>query len=126
MSKPSLIGRIGINLFYHEYRFLKTWWKGALAVFSVLAVLLILQGIAERKLAFRTAKLLHVGMIVLALVGLYMTYSDFQHTSTHRWLKEKFHLGAYLFWIGWIIVSLFYLTVGKKTVYLSPAKQTST
>lgn len=116
MSKPSLIGRIGISLFYHEYRFLRTWWKGALAVFGTLIVLLILQGIAEQKLTPRYARLIHVAMILLALAGLYFTYSDFQHTTTHRWLKEKFHIGAYLFWIGWMIVSLFYLTAGRKRV----------
>jgi len=126
MSKPSLIGRIGISLFYHEYRFLRTWWKGALAVFGTLMVLLALQGVAQRKLPLRTSRLLHIGLVLLALGGLYLTYSDFQHTATHRWLKEKFHLGAYLFWIGWLIVSFFYLATGReRRITVTKAPQTT-
>ena len=40
LSKASLVGRIGINLFYKEYKFLKVWWQGALVVFIVLLILL--------------------------------------------------------------------------------------
>jgi hypothetical protein len=28
-------------------------------------------------------------------------------------LGERFHIGAYFFWIDWIIISLFYLTQKK-------------
>jgi hypothetical protein len=47
--------------------------------------------------------------LIVAIVGLYFTYRDFQYYYAHRWLKEKFHLGGYLFWIGWIGISLFFL-----------------
>jgi hypothetical protein len=107
MSKASFIGRLGMTFVYKEYRFLKTWWKGALAVFIVWIILLIIQTIIDRKLSRRTAAFIHIIFILLALAGLYFTYSDFQHTTTHRWLKEKFHIGAYLFWLGWIIISVF-------------------
>lgn len=107
MSKASFVGRLGMTYVYKEYRFLKTWWKGALAVFVVWMILLIIQAIIEKKLAKKTAIVIHVGFILLALVGLYFTYSDFQHTTSHRWLKEKFHIGAYLFWLGWIIISAY-------------------
>src|SRR5574337_1635963 len=95
MSKASFIGRLGMTYFYKEYRFLKTWWKGALAVFVVWMIVLIVQTIVEKKLKKRTATLIHSAFILLALLGLYFTYSDFQHTTSHRWLKEKFHIGAY-------------------------------
>lgn len=114
MSKASFVGRLGMTYFYKEYRFLKTWWKGALAVFVVWMIVLIVQTIVEKKLKKRTASLIHVVFILLALLGLYFTYSDFQHTTSHRWLKEKFHIGAYLFWLGWIIVSVFCMVQKRK------------
>jgi hypothetical protein len=114
MSKASFIGRLGMTYFYKEYRFLKTWWKGALAVFVVWIIVLIAQTIVEKKLKTRTASLIHVVFILLALLGLYFTYSDFQHTTSHRWLKEKFHIGAYIFWLGWIIISVFCMAQKRK------------
>ena len=107
MSKASFIGRLGMTYVYKEYKFLKTWWQGALAVFVVWMIVLIVQTIVERKLSKAKATVVQVIFILLALVGLYFTYSDFQHTTSHRWLKEKFHIGAYLFWLGWIIISVF-------------------
>ena len=44
--------------------------------------------------------------VVIALIGLYFSYNDFRHTLSHRWLGERFHLGAYLFWIVWIAISV--------------------
>lgn len=114
MSKPSLVGRVGIELFYKEYKFLRTWWQGSLVVFATLLLLLLLQGWAQVKLPARRSRLIHVLMILLALAGLYFTFYDFHHTATHRWLKERFHIGAYLFWGGWIIISVFYLLQKKE------------
>lgn len=114
MSRPSLVGRMGIELFYKEYKFLRTWWQGALAVFVTLMILLVLQGILALKLSKRKSNLIQLGMILLALLGFYFTYYDFNHTATHRWLKERFHIGAYLFWASWIMISIYYL-VQKRT-----------
>jgi hydrogenase-4 membrane subunit HyfE len=116
MSKASLIGRLGMTYVYKEYGFLKWWWKGALAVFVVWMVLLILQLLVEKKLSKQKAIIVHVVFVLLALVGLYFTYSDFQHTTTHRWLKERFHIGAYIFWLGWIIISMFCLVQKKEDI----------
>jgi hydrogenase-4 membrane subunit HyfE len=116
MSKASFIGRLGMTFVYKEYRFLKTWWKGALTVFVVWMVLLIIQTIIERKLSKQKALIAHVAFILLALVGLYFTYSDFQHTTSHRWLKERFHIGAYLFWLGWIIISVFCIVQRRENI----------
>ena len=52
--------------------------------------------------------------VLIALVGLYFTYNDFRHTLSHRWLGERFHLGAYLFWIVWIAISV--------KIWLMPAR----
>lgn len=122
MSKASLAGKAGIALFYKEYRFLKVWWQGALVVFGTWMLLFLLQGYVQRKAKKETARLTHTGAIVAALVGLYLTYDDFRHTLTHRILGERFHLGGYLFWLGWIIISLYYLTRPQKNLHdTSPA-----
>jgi hypothetical protein len=116
MSKASFIGRIGMTYVYKEYRFLKTWWQGALTVFVVWMILLIIQSIIEKKFSKINAIAIHVAFILLALAGLYFTYSDFQHTTSHRWLKEKFHIGAYLFWLGWIIISAFCIVQKREDI----------
>jgi hydrogenase-4 membrane subunit HyfE len=118
MSKASFIGRLGMTYVYKEYRFLKTWWKGALAVFIIWILLLIIQTIVEKKLSKQKAIIVHVAFILLALVGLYFTYSDFQHTTSHRWLKERFHIGAYLFWLGWIIISVFCIVQRREDILI--------
>jgi hypothetical protein len=121
LSKASLIGRAGISFFYKEYQFLKVWWQGALVVFGVLLLLVFIQGAVQRKTARGTANFIHVLCILLALAGLYFTYNDFRHDLSHRLLGERFHLGAYLFWLGWIIVSMFYLAQRKIPARLSRA-----
>lgn len=113
MSKSSFIGKLGMTYVYKEYGFLKTWWKGAAAVFIVWMVLLTILTLVERKLTKQKSMLINIIFILLAIAGLYFTYSDFQHTTTHRWLKEKFHIGAYLFWLGSIIISIFFIAQPK-------------
>jgi hypothetical protein len=110
MSRPSLSGRLGINLVYTEYKFLRTWWKGALAVMLVLSIFTIAQGLAQARMPQRRAALVHGLMILLAITGLYFTWSDFTNTTTHRWLGSRFHIGAYLFWLGWIAISIIFLS----------------
>lgn len=109
LSKASLVGKTGINLFYKEYKFLKTPWQGALLVFIVLILLLFLQGMVQKRLGIKTARAIQFFLLLVAIAGLYFTYLDFREVLSHKLLGERFHIGAYLFWIGWMIVSLFYL-----------------
>ncbi|MBV4356210.1 hypothetical protein [Pinibacter aurantiacus] len=109
LSKMSFIGRIGISLFYKEYTFMKTWWKGTLVIFAALFFLMLLQAAVDRKLVKKRANSFHLLALTAAIVGMYFTYRDFQYYYTHRLLKEKFHLGGYLFWIGWAGISLYFL-----------------
>jgi len=109
LSKMSFIGRIGISLFYKEYTFMKTWWKGTLVIFAVLFLLMLLQDAVDRKLVKKRANSFQVLALAAAIVGMYFTYRDFQYYYAHKLLREKFHLGGYLFWIGWIGISLFFL-----------------
>jgi hypothetical protein len=114
LSKASLVGRVGISLFYKEYKFLKVWWQGGLVIFVAWMLLFVLQGLAQRRLAPKKARIVQVAAILIALIGFYFTYQDFQHTMSHRLLGERFHLGGYLFWLGWIIVSMYYLTETRR------------
>lgn len=116
MSKASLVGKAGMSLFYREYNFLKSWWKGALVVFIVLIILFALQGLLQKRLARpKPAQLI---ILVFGAVGLYFTYNDFRHTLSHHLLGERFHLGVYLFWISWMLISLYYFFLPKQEVYL--------
>jgi len=108
-SNASWIGRVGMTLFYQEYEFLKVWWKGALLVFAAFIFLYALQSLVQRMTSFVVARTVHIFALIAALTGLYFTYDDFRHTLSHRWLGERFHIGAYLFWIGWMIISLYLL-----------------
>lgn len=107
ISNMSFIGRLGINLFYSEYTIFKSWWQTALMLFIIQIVVFIVQLFVKKrkggKIGFRLSLVLLLG----ALIGLYATYHDFQHTFSHKLLKEKFHLGFYLFWLTWIGSCLF-------------------
>ena len=113
MSQPSLVGRIGIRFFYKEYRFLQVWWQGALAVFIVLSLLSFLQAMAHKKWKRQLSILLHIVLALTGLAGFYLTWIDFHETTTHRWLKDRFHLGVYLFMLGWLIVCVYFLVISK-------------
>jgi hypothetical protein len=115
LSRASLVGRAGISLFYKEYSFLKTWWQGALVILAMWLLLFGLQSWIHARAKTATGRLVHIAAIVLAVVGLYFTYRDFHYTLSHKLLGERFHLGGYLFWIGWMLISLYLLTQSRKT-----------
>lgn len=126
LSRMSLLARTGISVFkkkYTLYAFMKTWWQGAFLFFAVLLLLLIVQRKLQLKLSVRNGVMLQIGCIFLALVGLFATYNDFRTDLTHRWAGERLHLGFYLFWLGWVSISLF-LLVQKKTVPLKDLGKT--
>ena len=104
LSHISLLGRVGISVAYREYQFLKTWWMGAALVLAVWLAVYWMHTIALQRWPRR--KKTHLVTLVLAMLGLYATYADFRGDLAHRWLGERFHLGAYLFWVGLMIVSL--------------------
>ncbi len=114
LSKASLIGRTGINLFYKEYKFLKTPWKGTLLILATLSILWLVHGAIQKRMSNKTRMALHILLAVLGLVGLILTYQDFRNSLSHRLLGERFHLGAYLFWVAWLIISFSFVFQGKK------------
>lgn len=107
LSAISLVGRAGISLFHTQYQFLKTWWKGALLVFIVWLILFTVQSILYRKVRKKASNIIQAVSLFAAVAGLYFSYSDFRNTLSHRWLGERFHLGVYMFWLGWIAITIF-------------------
>lgn len=89
-------------------------------VFGGLLVLLIISALARKTLNPLSAIIANIISLLLALGGLYFTYKDFRHDISHRLLGEPFHIGVYLFWIGWISISLVYLFSKKKAVETFP------
>ena len=114
MSRMSWIGRVGVNLFHKEYKFLKIWYEGAGVVFAALLLLFLVQSLLKKQLAQGTARAIQVIALLLGAAGLYFTYKDFRSDFTHSILRERFHLGAYLFWIGWMSISLYLLVMPKR------------
>jgi hypothetical protein len=113
LSAISFVGRSGINLIYTEYKFLKSWWKAALLVYIVWLVVYFVQLYFSRKVSKVSSNLINLAALSVAVAGLYFSYADFQNSLSHRMLGERFHLGVYLFWLGWIATSVL-LLINKK------------
>jgi hypothetical protein len=96
-------------MFHREYNFLKDWWKGAILVFSIWLIIYIAHSIIKRRVSKASALAANLISLIVAIGGLYFTYSDFRHDFTHNWIGERSHIGFYLFWVGWMGISLFFL-----------------
>ena len=109
MSKASWIGRVGMTFLHREYNFLKIWWQGAIAVYLVFIVLFWLHSFIFRRFHVVGARLCFILFFLLGVGGAYLTYDDFTNDFSHHLLKWRFHLGFYLIWAGWVLISLFFL-----------------
>jgi hypothetical protein len=117
LSHISFAGRVGMSLFYKEYNFLKVWWQGALLVFAIWLVLFAAHHLIQAKVSKASSLAANLIALMIAIAGLFFTYSDFRNDFSHRLMGERFHIGAYLFWLGWISISLYFL-LRKKTIEL--------
>ena len=115
-SHSSWSGRTGIRWIYKEYSFLNSWWQSSLIVFTIWLLLFGIQSQVQKRSKSAVAKIVHIVAIALAIIGLCFTYNDFRETLSHRILGERFHIGAYLFWIGWIMISIYLWTGSRKCV----------
>ncbi|MGC4059298.1 MAG: hypothetical protein QM743_14450 [Chitinophagaceae bacterium] len=125
VAKMSFIARSAIGIFRHHYRFyafMKVWWQTALLMFVIWMLLLALQSYWNNSMVRSRSAVRHIICIVLALIGLYFTYADFRSDIAHRWAGERLHLGFYLFWVGWIVQSVFLLT--RPAVFTKDADKT--
>jgi hypothetical protein len=114
MSKASWLGRVGMTFFHKEYNLLKVWWEGALAVFVIFMALFIIHTIIHQTTRVVLGRVIHFVLFLAALGCAYLTYDDFTNDFTHRLLKWRFHYGFYLIWVGWVLISLFFLFKKKK------------
>lgn len=108
LSKATIVGKVGIHFLHREYAFLNSWWKGALFVWGVWIILEIIQYRVWRKYRPSINLMVQASCIFLAVLGLVYTYFDFR-TFSHSLLGQRFHIGGYLFWIGWCIISNFFI-----------------
>lgn len=115
LSKATIIGKVGIHLLHREYAFLNSWWKGALLVWGVWLVLEIIQYRIWKSNRRNINLMLQATFILLAVLGLYFTYLDFR-TFSHGLLGDRFHIGGYLFWIGWCMISIFFIKLRKNEI----------
>lgn len=109
ISKMSFIGRLGINWFYQEYSIFKSATKSAILLFIIQMVLLFVQWLMNKRYDRKIANIVSSVLLIVALAGLFATYNDFQNTISHKLLNEKFHVGFYLFWLGWISTCLYFM-----------------
>lgn len=107
--KISWIGRLGINIAYDEYTIFKSWWKSSLLVFGIYMALYLIHYLACKNKPLRSVIIINTVSILLAIGGLYYTYHDFRTDFSHRIAGERFHLGFYLFWVGWIVINLHFI-----------------
>ncbi|MBL7736841.1 MAG: hypothetical protein JNL51_15390 [Chitinophagaceae bacterium] len=111
ISRISLMGRIGIATFYKEYKFLRSPWQTYLSIIIIQLLIISLLYILHKRFSRRRTVRASAVILILSAIGLWITYYDFQHTFSHRVLRERFHLGFYLFWIGLMVTSLFFMIV---------------
>ncbi|MCF3109306.1 cytochrome d ubiquinol oxidase subunit II [Niabella sp. CC-SYL272] len=121
-SGISLVGRVGVNTFYKSYRFFKIWWQAALVCLLVLLLATLLLYAIDKKFKGHKRVLLLAAFLLIFLGGLYSTYSDFRNSLSHRWLGERFHLGIYLYWLGFCIADLFFLLTSAQITPVSGSK----
>jgi len=90
-----------------------------LVIFCFLLLLVGIHLVVRKMLDFKTARFTYLLALAVALVGLYLTYLDFRQSLSHRLLGERFHIGAYLFWLGWININIFFLVDHKKRMVIT-------
>ncbi|MBL7717586.1 MAG: hypothetical protein JNL72_02020 [Flavipsychrobacter sp.] len=113
ISEMPWYGRWGMSIFYKEYNFLKVWWKGAAVIYTVWLLIFAGHAIVKAKTSKASALAANLISMIFSIGGLYFTYMDFQHDTTHHIMGENFHVGFYLFWLGWMGISLYFL--GQKS-----------
>lgn len=125
LSKATIIGKVGIHFLHREYMFLNSWWKGALLVWGVWVVLEIIQYLLWKRYRRNINLAVQTSCIFLAVLGLYFTYLDFR-TFSHGILGERFHIGGYLFWIGWCIISIFFIKLQNDKIEIKENQTSQT
>ncbi|MXV39099.1 hypothetical protein GO491_10495 [Flavobacteriaceae bacterium Ap0902] len=114
LSQMSFFGRVGISLFYKEYSILKDPLLSGAIIFTIQLIVIGLLQILHIKSSKTTRNIVSIFIFVAATIGMYLTYLDFTEEFSSKILRSKFHFGGYLFWIGIITSSIYYLFRPKK------------
>lgn len=109
ISKMSFFGKMGISLFYKEYKILKSPVETGLAIFFVEMAVVVLLFVFWRFVSKRSTNILAMVLLLIAVIGLAYTIYDFTYEFSHKILKSKFHIGFYLIWIGIMISCIVYM-----------------
>jgi hypothetical protein len=112
----SLVGKIGISFFYKQFSFFQSWWQSSLVCLALMLVVGAILYFIDRSTNGLKRKIVLIACFLIFLAGLYFTFSDFRTDLAHRWLGERFHVGVYLYWIGFGIISLFFALTEKKKI----------
>lgn len=112
----SFFGKIGISLFFKEYKTLKNPWETAAILIGFQLFVIFILWLCYRGFGKKASNIVAIVVIVLALAGLGYTIYDFQEDFSHKLLKQKFHIGGYLIWIATMISGFFFLLQPKKIV----------
>lgn len=114
ISQMSWIGKVGIQFFYKDYSILKEWWKTAILVFLILLIFILVFYIFKRILSRRFSFIIYVVFLIIGGIGAYITYDSFQ-TGSYKLMRNHFHFGFYLFWIGWAINCFYFMLTPIKS-----------
>lgn len=114
LSKLSMTGKFGINLLYKQYKFLKNPLKGSTLILSLYLILFLLLYFVYKRWTNNNPNKISILILLLGIIGALLTYYDFVHTLAHKILGQSFHFGAYVFWLGWISIPVYYLANRKK------------
>ncbi|MGE9314121.1 cytochrome d ubiquinol oxidase subunit II [Niabella sp. CJ426] len=115
----SLVGKIGISFFYKQFSFFQSWWQSSLVCLALMLVVGAILYFIDRSTNGLKRKIVLIACFLIFLTGLYFTFSDFRTDLAHRWLGERFHVGVYLYWIGFGIISLFFALTEKKKIMVN-------
>lgn len=124
-SQMSFIGRMSIQLMYRDYLIFKSWWKTALVFFIIQLAIIIVLAALKAYAGLRTVRVLAFILLLTGLIGAYLTYIDFTTTS-HRFMRTKFHIAGYLFWFSWCINCIYFMVSRKKKAPLETLSEVVT
>ena len=110
ITQMSLLGRIGIHTMYRQFLVFRSWWKTALLFFAAQCLLLALLYGVRKAMRLSSAKKVAWILLLIGILGAGTTYWDFSHTM-HKVMKAKFHFGFYLFWLGWAVSCLYFISL---------------
>lgn len=114
LAQMSWIGKLGISLFNKSYTFLKSPLESGAYIFTSQLFIILILHIVYRTLDKKIRQWICFIIFLLAFIGLGYTTYDFNEEFSHRILKTKFHFGAYLIWIGYMLTAIYYFLLPRR------------